>query len=862
MTNFKKVLYAALITLPFLFASCNGSSSSSLSSPLPSDDLKKISETKIITYEGPKTLTSSSLCSVKVNEQELFVYETKVNPTRIFTWEDKTIKNALCYFDFEGEVKITITVKETVKTAKVSPLSYNIVPTLSGNTISFNINQPNNYVIEYNDDYNTSIHLFANPLEENPLDENNLPDNTIYIKPGMYDAGAIPLSEGATLYIAGGAYVYGNIRSELLNNITIRGRGIISGEIYTRVSQGDVTVPIEIRRGKNIKIEDIIILDPAGWATTFYGCDGLEINNIKIISARPNGDGLSIQGCRNVTVKGGFVRTWDDSLVVKNNDDMSSENITFDGVNIWTDLAQSMEIGFETHGAYIKDVSFKNITVFHSMHKATMSIHNADIANISNIRYENITLEDGQNLGDNRVDGEDDYFIDISIEYSSEWSESPNLGSVSDVSFNNINVLKAESSIISRVKGDTGSKAIVSNVTFSNMTYCGKNVSNGDDFFLLVGDNATNVKVNKGEGTGASAYKAYDLSELDKTKVNIVNKECIEQKTILVPDFAKMNGDLSFLGTPLEIEEGEISVTHGKGKTASSPIDDGSGSFDTNEYPASNLLKDNDDKFVSKPFVGEDNECIVITIPFNKELYVGTLRLIGDKSNDSSYKYDIEVRYLKKNSSGVYAKYTTAVTSSTYTFTPTKGNAIDINFSSTTIMGIQLKFYPNKNDLFNLGHVEFSKLQLFAPSLSYNKPIVDSTEHYDVYTASKITDGNPDGTSYYESNALPAYLVIDLKDVYTIKNISLHLPSALTWDKRTQDIELLGSDSNNEYDAKNTTFTSFFKKPCVFDPLSGNKVLIDVDNIQMRYLKIVITTNDIAGNYKAQLSEVYVFGNK
>lgn len=86
--------------------------------------------------------------------------------------------------------------------------------------------------------------------------------------------------------MAGGAYVYGQIRTEGLENITIRGRGIISGSIYDRLSVSQYTIPIEIRSSKNIKIEDLTFLDPAGWTIALYKSKDVVLNNVKIISAR------------------------------------------------------------------------------------------------------------------------------------------------------------------------------------------------------------------------------------------------------------------------------------------------------------------------------------------------------------------------------------------------------------------------------------------------------------------------------------------------------------------------------------------------------------------------------------------------
>ena len=371
-------------------------------------------------------------------------------------------------FDFKGEVEVEVKLPYNVTSAKISPLDYKVPSKISGQTLTFTLSQPSAYIIELNNNHENVLHLFANPLEENIPDKND--PNVVFLEPGLYDAGVIPLESGQTLYISGGAYVYGSVRTEMLDNITVRGRGIISGEIYTRNNESDVTVPFfEFRSGKNLRIEGIIILDPAGWATTIYNMDNVTIDNLKVITSRPNGDGISLQGSRNVTMTGGFVRTWDDSLVVKNNDNHSTENILFNGVVLWTDLAQSMEVGFETNGDFIRNVEFRNITVVYNFHKAVISLHNADRAAISGVKYRNITLEDGRMLGDNQNDGIDDYLIDFSIQYSVDWSTSANLGSVSDLLVENVKVNKLASTIISRIRGYEGSSATISNTVFRDI---------------------------------------------------------------------------------------------------------------------------------------------------------------------------------------------------------------------------------------------------------------------------------------------------------------------------------------------------------------------------------------------------------
>ena len=423
MRKTKKAFWLLAAAMSFFIGSCSNSSPSEpvnqSDDPAGSinyydeDNFVKsdriVTQTKVVTYDGPQYFQTSNKVDISVNDNPLFVYETRVNSQRKFSWETPETTVPLAIFDFEGKVHIKLDVKEgNVSYARVSPLVYGIEPTVKGNTIEFDLEYNDNYTVEVNGDSNRAIHLFANEIEEHPItaEEAEANPNITYIGPGVYKADAIPVESNKTIYLAGGAYVYGQIRTEGLENVTIRGRGIISGSIYTRKTEDDKTIPVEIRTSENVTLEGITFLDPAGWTIVLYKSNNITLNNIKIVTARQNGDGISVQSSSNVMVKGGFVRTWDDSLVVKNVDRGSTNHVTFDGVNVWTDLAQSMEVGYETNGPTMNDINFKNITIVHNFHKAAISLHNCDDATITNVTYQNITLEDGQMLGDDREDND------------------------------------------------------------------------------------------------------------------------------------------------------------------------------------------------------------------------------------------------------------------------------------------------------------------------------------------------------------------------------------------------------------------------------------------------------------------------
>lgn len=823
---------------------------------------KIVNETKINVYEGPKTLKSSDKCRIYVENQELFVYETLVNYNRQFTWSTEDTKAPVVLFDFEGKIhmEVEINTEETISTASLSPLAYQVPISIDGNKLSFDLTYQTNYVLTYNDDYKTAIHIFTNEIEENPITEEmaNNDDNIVYIGPGLYKADTIPVKDNTTIYIAGGAFVYGDIHGEVVENLTIKGHGIISGDIYTRTSDTDYNVPVVLRNAKHVILEDLTFLNPAGWVINLYKCEDVTINNIKIISARQNSDGISVQSCKDVSVKGGFVRSWDDSLVVKNNDLGTTENVTFDGVIVWTDLAQSMEVGYETHGAYMKDITFKNITVLHNFHKAVISMHNCDEAEITNVTYENITIEDAAMFGDNQTDGENDFLIDFTIAYNVEWTESGgDRGSIDGVNIHNVKVYKeetlenGESSICSRMLGESEA-SMIKNVSIKGIEIEGKNISNAKDLKLTTNNYVSTVNFEAEEVHGAEIYLPYKLQlNNENVKLEIINS--VEQDGILTPSFSWKEGERSFIGSKASADGFTYSSTHGKGTTNKSEYDDGSGEFALANHTA-NYVYDNDlsTYYQNGEWFNEEDEFAAITVNFNRSITVGTLRIIGLENNKYYSKYTISVWVLKDPAKS----YVRSVGLKEYEMSPIVNNCIDINITAQQYYGIQLRLFKIDGAT-NAKNYQISEVEFYQPSLTFNKAIVDSTEHSDVYTVNRVNDGDPTGTSYYESKSLPAYFVIDLGDIYDLKTFGLFLSPSLAWSARSQEIEILVSSYNLTYDKTKTLFeTAVESKEYLFDPMTGNNNIIKLDeSVKARFIKVVIYSNSDRGGYGGQLAE-------
>ena len=438
----------------------------------------------LILYEGPKPVEPSGIASMEVDGHPLFVYETAVNNTHKWKndYRPSLSKAPVASFDFEGApvtMKITVNEEEDLGDVVVRPLAHGVQPQVEGNVITFQISEPDVYTVEYNGSAMTAMHIFANAIDHDAPTESS--GNVYYIGPGAWDIETMMLADDMEVYISGGAVIRGTMMGNKVSNVKISGHGFFDGSHHDSwlLVNNTAYVPLNLSGCKDVSVSGIAMLDPNAWCVNIYNCDDVTLDGVKIITARPNGDGITIQSSRNINVLDSFVRSWDDSLVVKNyaqEKGTDSNGVTFDGCQVWTDLAQSMEVGYETNKGQktnptIQNVTFRNITVLHNFHKPVMSIHNADDCAVSGIRYSNIIVEDASmGMGDA---GKNAQLIDITIA-SSSWSSTRARGTVDDVVFDGVYVLD----------GDDG-------IDFTEGNFCPIHIEGFDDEHMC-----TNITVN------------------------------------------------------------------------------------------------------------------------------------------------------------------------------------------------------------------------------------------------------------------------------------------------------------------------------------------------------------------------------
>ncbi len=121
------------------------------------------------------------------------------------------------------------------------------------------------------------------------------------------------------------------------------------------------------------------------------------------------------------------------------------------------------------------------------------------------------------------------------------------------------------------------------------------------------------------------------------------------------------------------------------------------------------------------------------------------------------------------------------------------------------------------------------------------------------YPANKAIDGKTEGASYWEggADAYPNILTLDLKEEKSIHAIRLCVCPQSIWGKRTQTFAVFtGTDEEN--------LTEFItEKEYIFDPDTGNEIVLEFDSVNTQFVRLVFTGN--TGAHGGQVAEFEVY---
>ncbi len=470
---------------------------------------------RVITYPLPEGEEVYDGYHLHIDGQPVDVYKCRVAAKYLLAgWPgqqrplEQTELAGFAYWGMKKSVKVKIVSSRKPERVLVRPLSLGIKPSVRGNKIIFRADSIIPMVVEVNG-YRHALHLFPNPEEKEILTGKS--SHLHYFGPGIHDVGFLHLQTNDSVYIAGGAVVYGVIQASEADNIRIWGRGILDGSRIPRanlpyIGPGCIT----IFGSDNISIEGIVLRDPNRWCLNLFGCSNATVSNVKLVGLwRINTDGINASNCRNVLVENCFVRSFDDALEVKGVkgwDTLSTQNIRFNRCVVWCDLSRSLGVTGETCAPFIENVTFENCDLIHNQTTA-MAIKLIDRAYIRNITFNNINVESDEWIPR--------FVRQRSTEIKNSWdtvkvcpailniwitknrtTQDPEPGMIKGVTFSNIKVTGNEKLCASRIQGFDGDHG-VSDVTFRNLQINDAVAEDTLQANLTLGSFVTNVRFEK-----------------------------------------------------------------------------------------------------------------------------------------------------------------------------------------------------------------------------------------------------------------------------------------------------------------------------------------------------------------------------
>lgn len=463
--------------------------------------------------------TASPLYTVTVGGTPLFVEKlTKFSP-------EMQVHYAHCTLTGAGSAQIAVSLSEDFNSYTVSPKSRNIQATKSGRTLSF-ASGPNYLILQFD----TKELLFI-LLDEPEVDPPKLGDanvksiadydvdatgatlvtsqvqaaidaasgatqNILYFPPGKYLVGELWLKSDMTLYLAGGAVLYGSsntadfntgspgidiedaqhalIRMYQIKNTKILGRGVLDANGHAIRAAGLNANLLKIEQSSNITIDGIVSRDPSYWNTLVYRSDQVTIQNYKVINCRPTTgstvynqtDGVDFDESTNGLLSNGFLYTGDDGMAPKNEEasgTIDTKNITYQHVVVYNNSV-ACKIGTKSMGQTMDGVTFKDIDVVKA--GRAMTIEAYDTAVVSNTTFEDI-----------RVEAADSMLINLALDMPPTWRTAADTGVYKDTYFTNV------SSDVNKVISMHGksSSVDITGVHFKNFTVQGKAITSQTD---------------------------------------------------------------------------------------------------------------------------------------------------------------------------------------------------------------------------------------------------------------------------------------------------------------------------------------------------------------------------------------------
>ncbi|MBQ7650946.1 MAG: hypothetical protein IJS15_08300 [Victivallales bacterium] len=297
----------------------------------------------------------------------------------------------------DGETEFRVKSSRQFSQAVIRPLSKAIATGQEDGWLSFTLPGAGFYVLELDDNHN-ALHIFINAPDDFPEKVRA----TYQFGPGIHETGIIELKDDESVYIDRDAIVFGAIRGVGVKNVRIFGHGVIDSRKLERLMREDDWIGhetngnIRFRNSQNVQLNGIILMDSPIWCASFFNCQNIYINNVKIIGQwRYNSDGIDLCNCQDCKVEDCFIRAFDDVAVVKGMQEYCQfpiRNISFERCVLWCDWGRTCEVGIETWAPEIRGIRYADCDLIHNSDTA-LDIQAGGTGFLQDVVLENIRVE-------------------------------------------------------------------------------------------------------------------------------------------------------------------------------------------------------------------------------------------------------------------------------------------------------------------------------------------------------------------------------------------------------------------------------------------------------------------------------------
>ena len=431
----------------------------------------------VVTYPTLPGAVSSSLYTVTANGTPVFVeHLTKYSPEMQVHYAHLSLSSG-------SAANFSVTVSASFSAYTLSPKSRNLSTTKTGNTITF-CSGPNYLILAV--DTNELLFILIDDAEASPphlgdANVKNIADygvdntggtlvtsavqgainaasgatqNVLYFPPGKYLVGELWLKSNMTLYLAGGAVLYGSnspgdfntgsggvniegcshgmIRLYQVQNTKILGRGVIDGNGKSIRAQSLEANLLKIEGASNVLVDGVIVRDSSYWNTLVYQSDLVTIQNYKVINCRPtttvynNTDGVDYVESTNGHLSNAFLYTGDDNMAPKNefSGGNNLKNVVHEKVVCYSNSVCA-KIGTNTQNQTIDGIVYQDIDVVKA--GRAMAIDAYDTAVVQNSVFENV-----------RIEAADSNIIDLDEDMPPTWRTAANMSVTDNTTFTNV----------------------------------------------------------------------------------------------------------------------------------------------------------------------------------------------------------------------------------------------------------------------------------------------------------------------------------------------------------------------------------------------------------------------------------------